>query len=157
MCPTCVHVPEVELCIKISFKKKKVNSYGKRHLGSYCHLHYGRSGILGLLRMLCLQWNKCSQLTQSRLESLCLTVPGTSRLEGSLMARQAVCLSILSLCLSRNGGESTVMPSRFLCGTAHGAKLLLGAVPAVGLRIQTRRRNWKNFISLLRCCFLLCF
>lgn len=75
----------------------------------------------------------------------------------SVRERQAYagCLSVLSLSLSRGRGESTVMPSCSLWGTSHGAKLFLGAVHAVGLRIQMMRRNWNisfSFCVATFCC-----
>lgn len=73
-------------------------------------------------------------------------------LEGSLM--QAVCLSVLSLCLSWSSGESTVMPFFCLWWSSQWARLYLGAAPAVGLRIPIMRRNQKFSFSFCVAIFL---
>lgn len=76
------------------------------------------------------------------------------RLEGSLMAMQAVCLSVLTLCLSRSWGENVVMPFCSLWWLSQWARLYLGAALTVGLRIWIKRRNQKISFSFCVAIFL---
>lgn len=83
---------------------------------------------------------------QNGLESLWLRPSGRESRAG--------CLSVLSLCLSRSWGESTVMPFCSLWWTSQWARLYLGAALTVGLQISIMKRNQEVSFSFCMAIFL---